>query len=436
MNVMKSLRTRIFVTLALVLAVAGLAAGSLVYRWTFEEAIELQDALLIEIASIVETAPLTERGPRLGHVDADAQVVVEELGNEPARTSDRSKLENLADGLQTVARNGQAWRLFIRTRSDGSRFAVGQQTRARDQIANGSALRTVLPLAALIPFLMLLVRLVIRQSFRPMAHLADQLDRRQPEHVEGLPLAGMPTELHPFITSINRLLERIRVMIDQRRRFIAEAAHELRSPVTALSVQAENLNHADLPPESRGRLAALQEGIRRTGHLLEQLLSLARYDAYVTQDAPIASLDECAKDVVSRLMPSATERGIDLGFTRIEPLLVRGEPIMLTTMLRNLIDNAVGYTPAGGRIDISLSRSGNEAILLVEDTGPGIPEPDMKRIFEPFFRANQPSDTGTGLGLSIVKRIVERLDGSILLENVTSGTRSGLRAIVQLPASD
>ena len=433
---MNSLRTRIFVTLTVVLVIAGLAVGGLVYRWTFQEAIELQDALLIEVASIVETAPLAERGPRLGRVEEDAQVVVEELGKEPARTGDPSNLENLVDGFQTVARNGQPWRFFIRTRADGSRFAVGQQTRARDEIANGSAWGTVLPLAAIIPFVMVLVRLVIGRSFRPMARLADQLDRRPPEQVEGLPLAGMPIELHPFITSINRLLERIRVMIDQRRRFIAEAAHELRSPITALSVQAENLGHADLPAESRERLAALQEGIRRTGHLLEQLLSLARYDAYVTQDAPIASLDECAKEVVSGLMPAAIERGIDLGFARIEPLLVRGEPIMLTTMLRNLIDNAVGYTPAGGRIDISLSRSGNEAILLVEDTGPGIPEPDVKRIFEPFFRANQRGETGTGLGLSIVKRIVDRLHGSILLENVTAGTRSGLRAIVQLPASD
>jgi two-component system OmpR family sensor kinase len=136
--------------------------------------------------------------------------------------------------------------------------------------------------------------------------------------------------------------------------------------------------------------------------------------------------------VVADLLPRATERGIDLGFEIVEPVLVRGEPAMLASVVHNLIDNALRHTPAGGRIDIGVYRDGEHVVLQIEDTGPGISPADHKRVFEPFVRGNQAAEGGTGLGLSIVKRIVERLKGSVVLENVP---KSGLRAIVSLPVS-
>jgi two-component system, OmpR family, sensor kinase len=433
---MNSLRARLFVTLTLVLAATGLAAGVLAFRFVFDEAIELQDSTLIQIAAVAATAPLAHGEPALDQIDADTRVAIEELGKERADAKDIPPLVTLADGLHTIARDHQAWRFLVRTRADGSRFAVGQPTAARDEIASGSALRTVLPLLAVIPFLMLVVGLVIRQTFRPMARVAMRLDARRPEQVEGLPLDGMPNELHPFIASINRLLERIRLMIDQQRRFVADAAHELRSPIAALSVQSENLRRADLPQASRERVAALQDGIRRTAHLLEQLLALARYDTMDDLAVPVSSLDQCAKEAVSDLLGAARARALDLGFTQIESVSVRAEPVMLAVMIGNLIDNAIRPTPAGGRVDVGICREGDHVTLLVEDTGPGIPQTDLARIFEPFFRGSQPADDGTGLGLSIVKRIAERLGGSVFLENVVSPDRSGLRASVKIPAVD
>jgi two-component system OmpR family sensor kinase len=251
-----------------------------------------------------------------------------------------------------------------------------------------------------------------------------------------LPLVGAPSELRPFIASINGLLERMKSMMDQQRRFIADAAHELRTPITALGLQAENLAPLDLPEPARERLAALKEGMARTKHLLEQLLALARHDGGKPGEAAELSLDELVKDLVADLLPEAERKGIDLGFGLIEPLATRGEPIMLTTMVRNLVDNAVRFTPSGGRVDIGVYREGGEAVLQIEDSGPGIFPQDIDRIFEPFFRGSRPTEDGTGLGLSIVKRIVDKLGGSIVLENISGPTLTGLRATVRLPAAN
>ena len=184
-----------------------------------------------------------------------------------------------------------------------------------------------------------------------MIRLAGNLDARRADDLTPLPEAGAPTELHPFITSINSLLARMRHLMDQQRRFVADAAHELRTPVTALSLQAENLNSIELPEEARERVAALRQGIHRTKHLLEQLLAVARYEAKPFSDEmQQVPLDQVAKQVAADLLPQAVDRGIDLGFEIVEAVTVRGEPVMLATMIRNLIENALRHTPHGGRI--------------------------------------------------------------------------------------
>ena len=194
-----------------------------------------------------------------------------------------------------------------------------------------------------------------------------------------------------------------------------------------------------LPEPARGRVAALKQGMHRAKHLLEQLLALARHEAIPAGAAemPLAALDSAAKEVVADLLPEAADRDIDLGFALFESLSVRSEPVMLAAIIRNLLDNALRFTPRGGTIDIGIYRRDDAAILQIEDTGPGIPSTDMDQIFEPFFRGSRPTGEGTGLGLSIVKRIVDSLGGGIALENIARAGRSGLRVTVRLPvASD
>jgi two-component system OmpR family sensor kinase len=153
-------------------------------------------------------------------------------------------------------------------------------------------------------------------------------------------------------------------------------------------------------------------------------------------NAPATSLDHCTKEVVADVLPLTTDRGADLGFEIVEPVLVRGEPAMLKVVIRNLIDNAVRHIPKGGRIDIGVYREGTRAIFQVEDDGPGLSEADLARIFEPFVRGRAAVEEGSGLGLSIVKRIVERLNGSVSLENIAGAPASGLRVTVSLPSVD
>ena len=430
-----SLRGRLFVGLTAVILLAGCISGAFSYLWAFDEAIEMQDSVLIQVGGLLQSGSV-KSDQTLRGVDADAEVDVVELGTAPRGRTEERQLWSLQDGLHVASFTGRSMRVLLQTRPDGSRFAVLQPTDVRDDIAGNMALRTLLPITALIPCLLLVTALVIARSLRPMVRLAGDLDSRRADDMTPLPLAATPSELQPFIASINGLLQRMKLLMDQQRRFVADAAHELRTPITALGLQAENLDSVDLPESARERVAALKEGMARTKHLLEQLLALARHETASSGEAVVVPLDRIVKDVVADVLPEAARKGIDLGFELIEPIATPGEPVMIATMVRNLIDNAVRFTPAGGRVDIGVYREGSEAVLQIEDTGPGIPPDDIDRIFEPFFRGSQPTEDGTGLGLSIVKRIVDRLGGSVVLENISGPALTGLRAIVRLPTAN
>lgn len=429
---MTSLRARLFLGMMAVILTTATIGGWLAYAWAYNEAIESQDSVLIQIGAFASRAPMAASQPVKG-VDEEAQVNLVELGNAPLGTPDDRRLWSLQDGLHTDMRQGQPIRALLQTRADGSRLALTQRTEIRDEIAQGTALRTLLPIAALVPCLLVVTALVIAHSFKPVVRLAAELDGRRRDDLGQLAISGAPSELHPFLDSINGLLQRLHVMMSQQKRFIADAAHELRTPVTALSVQAENLSPFSMPEEARLRLLALQMGMRRTRHLLEQLLTLARQDATESAENGTTQLDHVTKEVVADLLSDAVSRDIDLGFETVENLSVIGDPTAVTSLVRNLVENAVKFTPDGGRVDISIYREEASAILRIDDTGPGIPPSDLQRVFEPFFRGQNAVKDGSGLGLSIAKRIADRLDGTIQFSNVATEERVGLRVVVRLP---
>ncbi|MES6496645.1 histidine kinase dimerization/phospho-acceptor domain-containing protein, partial [Cutibacterium acnes] len=186
-------------------------------------------------------------------------------------------------------------------------------------------------------------------------------DARRADDVSALKATGAPSELQPFLGSINALLERMRGMMDQQRRFIADASHELRTPITALSLQAENLASLEMPAETRERLDVLRSGMQRSRHLLEQLLALARQDAVSPAAGEVTELDRIAKGVVADLLPEAAARNIDLGFTMVETVAVKGDQFSLISVLRNLVENAVKFTPEGGSVDLGIYREAGMA---------------------------------------------------------------------------
>jgi two-component system, OmpR family, sensor kinase len=432
---MTSLRARLFAAVAALVVTTGFLSGVLAYRWAFDEAIELQDATLLQVAALASRNRVQTDLPLQSGVDPEARISIAEL-HEAQGDQAASALADLPqsspDGLQTASLQGDMWRVFVRTRADGSRVAVGQLTAARNEIARGAALRASLPFAALIPCLMVLVGVVIERGFRPVARLAEELDGKQVS-LRPLPIAGVPDELRPFIFAINRLLERLADMFDRERRFIADAAHELRTPLAALSVQAENLERSRFDVGSDERFVALKSGIGRTAHLLEQLLDLAKYEGGGARPATALDFDKVVKSVVADFLPIAEARLVDLGFVRIETTPVRVEATALAVVVRNLVDNALRYAPDGGCVDLRVFRDKDRAVLQVEDNGPGVPSEELDRLFDPFKRGLLALGEGTGLGLSIVRRIADGNGGAIRLENVSGDRGTGLRATVSFP---
>lgn len=433
----KSLRARLFIGLTVVIILTGAAGALFTYKWAFDEAMEIQDSALIQLASLAQSGR-SLGGQSLHGVEEDTQVWLIELGNLPHGAPEDRQLFALPDGLHRALHNGQPVRALLGTRPDGSRFAVAQPTAVRDETARDVAFRTLLPSVLLIPCLLLITALLVAHSLRPLIRLAEDLDGRRPDDLAPLSAANTPAEVLPFIVSINRLLSRVGTLIDQQRRFLADAAHELRTPITALSLQAENLESVELPPEARDRVTTLRQGMQRTRRLLEQLLAMARYESSRSApgNSPIVALDTAAREVVADVLDVAIDRGIDLGFERIEPVAVHAEPLMITSIIRNLLDNALRFTPKGGRIDLAVYGHDDEAVLSIQDSGPGIAQDEIECVFDPFFRGRNPGGDGTGLGLAIVKRIVDGLGGQIALANVDAEERSGFRAMVRLPIVD
>lgn len=426
-----SLRLRLCLALGALVLVTGLGASALAFRWAFSEAIELQDSVLLQVAAVLGEGKPPGATSQPAAIDAEARVMVSEIeAGDPLIST-----ELYPDGFHTVTRAGEDWRVLVRTQQEGARLAFAQRTAYRDETARDSALQAVLPSIALIPLLLLAVPLVVSRTFLPLRRLARQLDAKQSDHMVQISAPGVPSELLPFMASINRLLERIRVLFDQQGRFIADAAHELRTPITALSLQAQNLEHAPMSAEARARFETVQTGIRRVSRLLDQLLTLARFDlSSVSKDERVA-INEIAKGILPDLLPVAQANNIDLGFTKDEKVFVAADVFTLGIAIRNLIDNAVRYSPQGGAVDVSIERCGSAAVVTVIDSGPGIAEDEINRIFERFYRGRRSDGEGSGLGLSIVHRIATRLGGAITLKSRTDGAQ-GLRAILTLPAVD
>ena len=287
----------------------------------------------------------------------------------------------------------------------------------------------------------MLVSLVVRHRLKPVARLSFALDQRNEFDLEPLPQMKVPTEIRPFTTSISRLLLRLGQSMAAQRRFVADAAHELRSPLTALSLQAEALDGAGLPPQVQAQLTRLRQGMQRARVLIDQLLTLARSQAQpVIQTSPV-SAQTILCHVIEDVIPLAEHRRIDLGVTRQDDVHVRMSEVDLTAIMRNLMDNAIRYSPPGGRVDVSLIRDSDDsddsdggAILELTNGGAGIPQAELERVFDPFYRVLGTGTEGSGLGLAIVKTLVERAGGSIALHAaVRDAAAPGLCVQVRFP---
>lgn len=438
-----SLRFKLSLWLSLAIVAIAAAAGAFSFASALDEAHDMQDnqlrqtGYLISRLDAVPSAPLARE--RVGDVDFDARVVVRFLSGEggrpaaqPARPPAFSTL--LKDGLQTVLVAGEPWRVFVKTNAKGVRVAVAQQTKVRDAAARKSALRTLMPILFLVPVLVLLVGALVRQMFKPLQRLSDELGRRQEHDLGELDSQGLPSEVQPFVARINDLLGRTGRSLALQRRFIADAAHELRSPMTAMSLQAERLAATQMPGEARVRLGALTAGLGRTRVLLDQLLTLARIQEVAAPPARSVALDQAIREVLEDLVALAEEKNIDLGVVGAVDAQVAAQLIDLKVLVKNLVDNAIRYTPPGGRVDITVANLNGVVTLQVDDTGPGIALDERERVFDPFYRVLGNGEIGSGLGLAITRTVAEGMGASIELADARA-PQTGLRALVRFGAA-
>lgn len=429
-----SLQFRLSLGLSLAILAVAVVGGSASFILAFNEAIELQDDQLRQMAAIARHRASPPVGETAPDADIEARVVVQVLSRIDAGASDRFP-PTLRDGLQTITQRQVTWRVFVTPVGEGERIAVAQRTALRDEIARDSALRTLTPFLLLMPILLLLVRVLIRRMFAPLRAIASDLDQRRDDGVQPITDPKVPAEIRPFVVAIDRLLARVAQSMAIQRRFVADAAHELRSPMTALSLQAEQLAAVDMSEPGRERLAALRGGIQRTRELLDQLLALARAQAPSQADAGVLSLRQAVRDVLEDLMPLAESKSLDVGVEGAGDARVRADSVDLKTLVKNLIENAIRYSPAGGRIDLHIEALDGVGRLQVDDSGPGIAEMERTRVFDPFYRVVGARATGSGLGLSIVKAVADRLHATIELGWVDEQRQQGLRVTVAFPTA-
>ncbi|MBS0391642.1 MAG: two-component sensor histidine kinase [Proteobacteria bacterium] len=440
---MSSVQRRLSLGLTLAILVVALLGGVLSFLAAYDEARELQDDVLRRVAQLVERqrvyAPTTPLGFQIQGDEEDSRVIVQHLGPEPSaepRPGDETIVPlpaTLPDGLRTLDLGGESFRVLVRTTAAGERFAVMQDSRLRRELARYGALRTVLPFALLMPVLLLVVAELVRKLFRPIARLAQEVDGRDEAALHPVAEEGVPSEVRPFVRAINRLLGRVQQSMAEQQRFIADAAHELRTPLAALSLQAERLEQTALPFDAAERVAQLRGGMERSRHLLDQLLGLARAQSTsATRQAP-QSVQAVFRQVIQDLLPLAEAKGIDLGVEGEQDARVAAAQADLHLLLKNLADNAIRYTPTGGRVDLCLVEQGGDLLLQVRDSGPGIAEDQRAQVFAPFYRLPGSSEGGSGLGLAIVQALAARMGARVVLDWSDPQQRRGLCASVLLP---
>ncbi|MDR5774172.1 MULTISPECIES: ATP-binding protein [unclassified Caballeronia] len=428
----RSLQFRLSAWLSVLIVAIALIGGFIAFKTAFHEANELQDGQLKQITALVTPRSLAvmrrETLADVPGVDFASKIVIQTL-------DERAPLAlsaDLRDGLQYANVAGLRWRIIVKTLEDGVRVVVGQKTTGRDEIARNSALATVIPFGTLAVVLLITLHWLVRRMFRPLALLAGDLDQRPEHDLSALTEDTVPSEITPFVVAINRLLIRVDISLAMQRRFVADAAHELRSPLTALSLQAERLDASEMPAAARERLFSLRRGLARTRALLNQLLTLARVQDKTVGKPSRLRVQEVFRNVLEDLMPLAEAKRLDIGVSSTEDDVVIDVPeAELSILLKNLVDNAIRYTPEDGRVDLSAGVIDGRAFIRVEDSGAGIAAEERERVFDPFYRVLGTDTEGSGLGLSIVATVAARIGAEVVLRDAEP---HGLVVVVRFAA--
>jgi signal transduction histidine kinase len=431
---MRSIRARLLVALMILVALISLLAAGVTYRRVLSETSTLFDYQLRQMALSLRTqislAPRIEVPPD----QSDTDFVVQIWDVFGARTylsrPGLPMINQTVLGYADLSLRGEAWRAYGLQTRDGV-IQIAQPVRVRESLARAAALRVVIPLILLLPIMIGAVAWIVSRGLLPLRFVTTEVQRRDVRSLTPLNTHNLPLEIEPLVSELNRLLERLHRAFSVQRAFISDAAHELRSPLTALRLQLQLLDRA---PDEAARIEArsrLGAAVERAIHLVEQLLALARSEPQdASPDFDPLDLSAAAAEGIRDAHELALSRHIDLSLDATPNLVVRGDPEALRVLVRNLVDNAVRYTPPHGSVQVRSRAAPGEAVLEVTDTGPGIAPAERERVFDRFYRRAAAQESGTGLGLAIVKAIAERHGAHVILGEAPGG---GLRASVSFP---
>ena len=432
-----SLRQRLLVSLMTAILLAALFQAVSAYRGALQQADEMFDYHLQQMANSLRGGPALAVPGLDSDGNHDNDYVIQIWGPDGVQLfrSTRGDMPPRAVlGFSDVSVNGLPFRVYT-VQTPYQTIQIAQDMSARTARARALAVRAMLPMALIGPLLMLILWWVIRHSLAPLERTRQQVATREANDLSPLNEADLPDEVRPLVKELNLLFDRVHTAFDAQKSFVANAAHELRSPLTALKLQAQALarltDSANDEPARQIAIDRLNQGIDRAVQLMNQLLVLARQEAAGENNPTWQSVDLQAlvRTAVAEQLLQAQGRGIDLGVSTAETAMVQGDPDALLILLRNLLDNALKYTPEGGRVDVGLDTNGNSATLNVDDSGPGIAPAERERVFERFYRSPDVKTSGSGLGLAIARAIANRHQATLQLDQ--SPVLGGLRVEVQ-----
>jgi len=325
-------------------------------------------------------------------------------------------------GFADVVAGEESWRIYSEENS-GQLVQVAQLVRDRLKIQGKLLWRCLIPFLSLIPVLALLIWLVVGTSLRPLTRLTSFLRQRSADDLQQVDVRAYTPEIVPIVEALNALFERLDHAIQSQKRFVADAAHELRTPLAALKLQLQLAEMADDEAERLAATKKLHERLNRATHLVQQLLTLARQGGENSAHGQESiNLPQLATRLVSDFAPLAESKGIDLGMESDDPSLeVAGNAESLQVMLGNVIDNAIRYTPSGGKVDVLVTRIDGKPSLQIDDTGVGIAAHERERVFDRFYRREGTQESGSGLGLAIVKNVAAQHGARIRLQDRLQG---------------
>lgn len=431
-HIKHSLQLQLSLTITALLLIIALISGSLSFYETYHQTHKIQDDLLRQIAAYINPdQPL----PKSQKSKNDARIHIRTSTQQPSDQKDLPPAAHLPDGFHTLAESDDddTYRVYIQTTEQG-KIIIYQENEYRDDLAQSIAWHSTTPILATIPLAIALLIWQIRHALRPLRQQSQELQHRQATNLAPLNPQQAPSEIQGFIHAINQLLHRTHQAMQQQQRFIADAAHELRTPTTALSLQAERLAEHNLPPELQAQIGSLKTTIARSHQLQEQLLTLARSQASPepAQPAPATPIQPIFQRIIQDLHPLAQAKNQDIGVTTSENPSLPVSEIDLYTLVKTLADNAIRYTPRSSQIDLSTQSQQGSTTIIIEDNGNGIPPAERQRVFDPFYRILGSDEQGTGLGLSIAQTIAQRHGGSIALHD-SQNFPTGLRVEITLP---